>query len=86
MDMQVSVDFSLFPVCDQVSIFPYVEACQRVLTECELSHELHAWGTIIHGEWDQVFLAIEKCHQTVHALGAERITSSVKIGTRQEVS
>jgi uncharacterized protein (TIGR00106 family) len=59
-----------------------VAACQRVLETAGLSHQLHAYGTNIEGEWDDVFAAVKRCHEVVHALGAPRITTTLKVGTR----
>ncbi len=39
-------------------------------------------GTNIEGEWDAVFAAIKRCHETVHGMGAPRISTVIKLGTR----
>ena len=57
-------------------------ACERVLAEAGLKTKLHAYGTNIEGEWDEVFAAIKRCHEVVHAMGAPRISSSLRFGTR----
>ncbi|HMD53915.1 MAG TPA: MTH1187 family thiamine-binding protein, partial [Phycisphaerae bacterium] len=36
------------------------------------------------GPWDEVFAAVKKCHEVVHAKGAPRIVSTLKIGTRTD--
>ena len=45
---------------------------------------LHAYGTNIEGEWDDVFAAVKKCHERVHEMGAPRISSTLRIGTRTD--
>jgi len=65
-----------------VSVSKEVAACERILTEAGLKTKLHAYGTNIEGEWDDVFAAIKRCHEAVHAMGAPRITSSLRFGTR----
>ena len=40
------------------------------------------YGTNIEGGWDAVFAAIKRCHETVHAMGAPRISTVIKLGTR----
>jgi uncharacterized protein (TIGR00106 family) len=55
-----------------------------VLEDAGLATHLHAYGTNIEGEWDDVFLAIKKCHEKVHALGAPRISTTIKLGTRTD--
>lgn len=80
--MQVVVDFCLIPVGVGVSLSPYIAECQKVLEQHGLSYQLHAYGTNIEGEWAEVFAAVEACHQAVHDMGAPRITSTLKLGTR----
>ncbi len=65
-----------------VSVSKEVAACERILTEAGLKTKLHAYGTNIEGEWDEVFAAIKRCHEAVHAMGAPRISSSMRFGTR----
>jgi uncharacterized protein (TIGR00106 family) len=61
-----------------------VAACERVLKDAGLEIRLHAYGTNIEGEWEAVFAAIKKCHEAVHAMGAPRITTTIKLGTRTD--
>lgn len=82
--MKVIVDLCVVPIGVGVSVSKYVRECQIVLQEAGLEHRLHAYGTNIEGDWDDVFSAIKQCHQRVHALGAPRITTSIKVGTRTD--
>ncbi|MHB1766548.1 MAG: MTH1187 family thiamine-binding protein [Phycisphaerae bacterium] len=82
--MDVMVDLCVVPMGVGVSVSKHVAACQGVLREAGLKHQMHAWGTNIEGEWDAVFAAIKKCHETVHGMGAPRIVTSLKIGTRTD--
>ena len=66
------------------SVSEHVAACQRVLDDAGLSHELHAYGTNVQGDWDEVFAALKRCHEVVHAMGAPRISTTVKLGTRTD--
>lgn len=80
--MKVIADFCIVPVGVGVSLSRYVAACQRVIEQSGLKAQLHAYGTNVEGEWDQVLGALKRCHEAVHALGAPRITTTVKLGTR----
>ena len=80
--MHVIIDLCVVPIGVGVSVSEYVAACQRVLTEAGLSHSMHAYGTNIEGEWEEVFAAIRRCHETVHEMGAPRISTTIKLGTR----
>ena len=82
--MKAIVDLCVVPIGVGVSVSKYVAACQQVLSEAGLDFTLHAYGTNIEGEWDAVFTAVKKCHETVHALGAPRITTTLKVGTRTD--
>lgn len=82
--MKVIVDLCIVPLGVGVSLSPYIAACERVLLEAGLETSLHAYGTNIEGEYDEVFAAIRKCHEKVHAMGAPRITTSIKLGTRTD--
>ncbi|WP_027349052.1 MTH1187 family thiamine-binding protein [Halotalea alkalilenta] len=82
--MKVIVDLCVVPLGVGVSVSPHVAACQRVLEEAGLEHRMHAYGTNVEGEWDEVFGAIKRCHQVVHEMGAPRITTTLKLGTRTD--
>lgn len=80
--MNVILDLSVVPMGVGVSVSKYVAACERVLKEAGLKIQLHAYGTNIEGEWDEVFDAVKKCHETIHQMGAPRISTNIRVGTR----
>ena len=80
--MKVIVDLCVVPLGIGVSLSPYVAACEKILSEAGLKTQLHANGTNIEGEWDEVFAAIKRCHEVIHQMGAPRITTTIKLGTR----
>ncbi|BEH10455.1 MULTISPECIES: MTH1187 family thiamine-binding protein [Geobacter] len=82
--MNVMVDLCIVPIGVGVSLSPYVAACQKVLDETGLKTSLHSYGTNIEGEWDAVFAAVRRCHEVVHGMGAPRITTTIKLGTRTD--
>lgn len=82
--MKVIVDLCVVPMGVGVSVSKHVAECQNVLQEAGLKHQLHAYGTNIEGDWDEVFAAIKQCHERVHAIGAPRITTTIKVGTRTD--
>ena len=82
--MHVIVDFTIVPVGVGVSLSEYIAACERVLHESGLTYELHANGTNVEGEWEDVFAAIRACHEKLHALGVPRIHTDIKLGTRTD--
>ena len=80
--MHVIADLCVIPVGVGVSVSKYVAACEKVIKDAGLSASLHAYGTNIEGEWDEVFGAIKRCHEVVHEMGAPRISTTLKFGTR----
>ncbi len=82
--MHVIADLCLIPLGVGVSVSSYIAECERILTAAGLKIELHAYGTNIEGEWDAVFKAIEQCHKKIHAMGAPRISTTLKFGTRTD--
>ncbi len=84
--MKVIVDLCLVPMGVGVSVSKYVAACHEILREEGLEITLHAYGTNIEGDWDTVMTAVKKCHERVHDMGAPRITTTIKMGTRTDRS
>ncbi len=84
--MQVIVDLCIVPLGVGVSVSKYVALCQQILKDAGLNISMHAYGTTIEGEYDQVFAAIRRCHEQIHAAGAPRITTTIKMGSRTDRS
>jgi len=82
--MKVIADVSVVPMGVGVSVSKYVAACERVLNEAGLATHMHAYGTNIEGDWDAVFGAIKRCHEVVHEMGAPRISTNIRVGTRTD--
>lgn len=82
--MKVIMDLCVVPIGVGTSVSKYVAECEKVLAEAGLKHTLHAYGTNIEGEWDTVMAAVKACHERVHAMGAPRITATIKLGTRTD--
>ncbi len=82
--MNVLADLTIVPIGVGVSLSKYIAACEKVLAEAGLTTRLHAYGTNIEGEWDAVFAAVKRCHEVVHQMGAPRISTVIKLGTRTD--
>jgi len=82
--MKVIADLCIVPIGVGVSVSKYVAGCEKILREAGLEPRLHAYGTNVEGEWDEVFAAIKRCHEVVHEMGAPRISSSLRFGTRTD--
>jgi uncharacterized protein (TIGR00106 family) len=80
--MKVIADLCIVPIGVGTSLSRYVAACETVLAEAGLSTRLHAYGTNVEGEWDEVFAALRRCHDVLHEMGAPRVSTSLRCGTR----
>jgi uncharacterized protein (TIGR00106 family) len=82
--MRVVADICIVPLGVGTSLSPYIAECERVLLAAGLNPRLHAYGTNVEGEWDAVFIALKACHEAVHSMGAPRVTTSMRLGTRTD--
>jgi uncharacterized protein (TIGR00106 family) len=80
--MKVIADVCIVPIGIGVSVSKEIAVCERIFAEAGLKTKLHAYGTNLEGDWDDVFNAIKRCHEALHEMGVPRITSSLRFGTR----
>jgi len=80
--MKVLVDVMVVPIGVGLSLSGYVAACEQVFKDAKLTTRLHANGTNVEGEWDDVFAAVKRCHEVLHEMGAPRLSTVIKAGTR----
>ncbi len=82
--MKVMIDICVIPMDVGLSVSKYVAECQKIFENAGLDYQLHAYGTNVEGEWDAVMAAVKQCHEKVHAMGAPRISSTLRVGTRTD--
>lgn len=82
--MKVMIDLCLVPIGAGVSLSSYIAECERIIRASGLVSHLHAYGTNVEGEWDDVFAVVKQCHERVHEMGVARITTTIKLGTRTD--
>ncbi|MGB0716174.1 MAG: MTH1187 family thiamine-binding protein [Phycisphaerae bacterium] len=82
--MNVIVDVCIVPMGVGVSVSSYIAECERILKQAGLVPHLHAYGTVVEGEWDAVFAAVRRCHERLHDMGVPRISTSARFGTRTD--
>lgn len=80
--MKITAELCVIPIGSDTSLSGYVAECERVLSQAGLATDLHAYGTNVEGEWDEVFSAFKRCHQRVHEMGGERVFTVIKVGSR----
>jgi uncharacterized protein (TIGR00106 family) len=78
----VLLDFSMTPLGKGESVSPYVARCLEVVASSGLSYRLHAMGTTLEGELDQVLDVVRRCFQALEP-DCDRVTCSIKIDSRK---
>lgn len=82
--MKVTAEICVIPMGVGVSVSPYVAACGPILEDAGLNPQLHAYGSNVEGEWDEVFAAFKRCHEAIHDMGAPRVFTTIKVGSRSD--
>jgi uncharacterized protein (TIGR00106 family) len=82
--MKVIADLTVLPMGVGISLSKYIAECEKVLKDAGLETRLHAYGTNIEGEWDDVFAAVKRCHEVLHGMGVPRVSCVIKAGTRTD--
>lgn len=82
--MHVIAQVSIVPVGVGPSVSDYLASCKKVFEESGLEHEMHANGTNVQGEWDDVCAAVRQCHQVIQGLGAPRVLTTLQLDTRTD--
>ena len=82
--MHLIADIAIIPLGVGNSLSSYVAACESVFTDAGLDPQLHANGTNVEGEWDEVMAALRRCHEVLHAMGAPRVATNMRLGTRTD--
>jgi uncharacterized protein (TIGR00106 family) len=78
----VLLDFSMTPLGKGESVSAYVARCLEVVAASGLDYRLHAMGTTLEGDLDQVLEVVRRCFQALEA-DCDRISCSIKIDSRK---
>ena len=82
--MKAIADICVIPITGQLSVREPVARAHQILKAAGLETHLHAYGTNVQGELHDVLAAIEKVHETLHAEGIPRLSTTIKLGTRTD--
>ena len=78
----VLLEFSMSPLAKGESVSPYVARSLEVIEASGLDYRLHAMGTIIEGDIDQVLDVLRKCFAAMSE-DCDRITCTAKFDYRK---
>ena len=78
----VLMEFSMFPVGEGESLSRYVARSLEIIDQSGLDYQLHAMGTVVEGEIEEVLAVLKACHEAM-ATDCNRISCSVKLDYRK---
>jgi len=81
----VLLEFSMSPLSKGVSVSEYVARSLEIVEASGLDYRLHAMGTVLEGEWDEVFAVVKKCYEAM-SVDCDRISCSIKVDARKGAS
>jgi uncharacterized protein (TIGR00106 family) len=82
--MKALAEVQVIPIGSGVSVREEVKRAHGILEESDLHVQLHSYGTNVEGELEEIFDAVRRVHETLHAEGTARLATFVKIGTRTD--
>jgi uncharacterized protein (TIGR00106 family) len=82
--MKATADIQVIPIGSGVSVRTEVKRAHAILVEAGIHAQLHPNGTNVEGEMADIFDAIRRVHETLHAEGTVRLATYIKIGTRTD--
>ena len=78
----VLLEMSITPLGKGESVSQYVAECVELIRRSGLDYEVHAMGTIVEGELDQVLDLMRRCIEQV-ATHSDRVTCAAKLDFRR---
>jgi uncharacterized protein (TIGR00106 family) len=81
----VLLEFSIAPLEKGASVGSYVTRSLAIIEASGLDYRLHAMGTIIEGEVDQVLAVFQQCLAAI-AADCDRVSCSMKLDYRKDAT
>ena len=78
----VLLEMSIIPMGHGESVSQYVAECVDLVDQSGLDYELHAMGTIVEGQLEEVLHLMQRCIETV-AKHSDRVSCSAKLDYRR---
>ena len=81
----VLLEFSMSPLGQGESVSPYVARVVDIIDKSGLDYQLHAMGTVIEGEIDEVLSVLKSCFEELSS-DCDRISCTAKLDYRAGAS
>jgi len=78
----VLLEFSMSPLGKGESVSPYVAKSIEIIDKSGLEYRLNPMGTVLEGEWDEVFDVVKRCYEQMRK-DCPRISATIKVDCRE---
>ena len=78
----VLLEFSMSPLGKGESVSKYVSRSLDIIDKSGVPYRLNPMGTVLEGEWDEVFAVVRKCYERMKK-DCNRISCSIKVDYRK---
>ena len=78
----VLLEFSMSPLGKGESVSPYVAKSIEIIDKSGLEYRVNPMGTVLEGEWDQVFGVVKECFEEMRQ-DCNRISTIIKVDYRK---
>jgi uncharacterized protein (TIGR00106 family) len=82
--MHATAEIQVIPLGVGTSVRQQVRRAHEIIVESGLTVELHAFGTNVEGELQQILQVVQRIHEMLHQDGVPRLSTAIKIGTRTD--
>ncbi len=80
--MATLLEFSMVPLGRGESVSEHVARSLEIVDESGVAYKLHAMGTVMEGEWDDLFAIVRKCYERM-SIDCDRIECTIKVDWRR---
>src|SRR6266496_2860302 len=78
----VLLEFSMSPLSKGESVGKYVAPSLEIIDKSGVDYRLNPMGTVLEGEWDDVFEVVKRCYERMRK-DCNRISCSIKVDYRK---
>jgi len=78
----VLLEFSMSPLGKGESVGKYVSRSLDIIDKSGVEYRLNPMGTVLEGEWDEVFGVVKKCYDRMRK-DCSRISCTIKVDYRK---
>jgi uncharacterized protein (TIGR00106 family) len=78
----VLLEFSMSPLGKGESVSEFVSRSLDIIDKSGVPYRLNPMGTVLEGEWDEVFAVVRQCYERMKK-DCNRISCSIKVDYRK---